>query len=317
MSITDLHLAREYLTVGADRTLRRQFANGFMTRLAPGVYVESPLLKTLAKDEQYRLRVLATAQITDPGTQFSHDSAAAMWRLPSFGVWSPRIHARAAREGGGRSGAAIQRHGIGLDPYPVTIDDLSVTSLERTVVDIAMQSGFFRAVGMMDDALRAPVEGDFRHALGLAPANHSDIRALVATLGKGPGSNRARLATEFATPLSGSLGESLSRCQFHILGIPTPELQVPFWDEEGLIGYADFYWRHLDLIGEFDGDLKYGADRQFQRDISARQVLLDEKRREDRMRRVVRSFTRWGWDTALDRRKLAAHLHPFGLASGR
>jgi hypothetical protein len=102
----------------------------------------------------------------------------------------------------------------------------------------------------------------------------------------------------------------------HLLRFPAPQLQVPFYDEEGFIGYADFYWPELGLIGEFDGAVKY-RDKVYLRGRLPEVVVIDEKRREDRMRRVSSSFARWDWATALDRRLLAQRLTPFGLMPSR
>jgi len=94
-------------------------------------------------------------------------------------------------------------------------------------------------------------------------------------------------------------------------------LQVEIVDEAGSIGFVDFYWRHLGLACEYDGPLKYGVNRQFQRDISVEQLLWKEKVREGRMRRVVRGFVRLTAEIVRDRRGLAEYLLPFGLAPQR
>ena len=105
----------------------------------------------------------------------------------------------------------------------------------------------------------------------------------------------------------------MSRVQIHALGLPAPELQVDFHDHEGLIGTVDFYWRHLGLVGEFDGYSKYGDKRRFARHLSAEEVLVAEKLREDRLRAVVDGVVRWDWKVALDRHELGARLARHGL----
>ncbi|TBN57774.1 hypothetical protein EYE40_10445 [Glaciihabitans arcticus] len=127
------------------------------------------------------------------------------------------------------------------------------------------------------------------------------------------GAVQARRAIEFSTALSGSPGESLGRVQFHALRLPAPELQVEFFDELGSIGFVDFYWRDLGLIGEFDGVSKYGARRLFQTGLTLRDILMREKAREDRLRRVSRGFVRLGWKLVNDRQALAAELRRYGL----
>jgi hypothetical protein len=99
-------------------------------------------------------------------------------------------------------------------------------------------------------------------------AGIGDVRAMVPLVRSGA-----------QTPL-----ESLSRVRLMRCGLPEPRLQVPFYDDEGLIGIVDMYWDELGVIGEADGLLKYrtGAD------------LVAEKYREDRLRRK-KPVVRWGW----------------------
>ena len=55
--------------------------------------------------------------------------------------------------------------------------------------------------------------------------------------------------------------ESLSRVRLCDAGLPEPRLQVPIYDEDGLIGYVDMLWEDLGVVGEADGALKYGDER--------------------------------------------------------
>ena len=108
-----------------------------------------------------------------------------------------------------------------------------------------------------------------RHASGLQHlAGIGEVRSVLPLVRSGA-----------QTPL-----ESLSRVRLMRCGLPEPRLQVPFHDDEGLIGIVDMYWDELGVIGEADGLLKYrtGAD------------LIAEKHREDRLRRV-KPVVRWDW----------------------
>jgi len=295
-----LFLSREALRLGSDRELRHRRASGTLTRIGVGVYVDTDQFIALNRDEQYRTRVRAAALRSDPASQFSHDSAAVLWRLPSIGPWPRVSHQLKPTAIGGTSRVDIRHHAIGLDPDVTQVDGLMVTSLARTVVDMAASTPFVRAVEMADQALRrgCTVE-DAERAIGLR-----ESRLGIA---------RARAVIEFASALAESPGESLARVQFHALGFPTPELQVSFFDEKGFAGEVDFYFRELDLIVEFDGRSKYGPEREFQTGLSLEEILLQEKDREDRLRRLVRSFARINWTLASDRRALASHLRPHGL----
>jgi hypothetical protein len=310
----EILLSRELAALGMDRQLRNWHARGAVTHVAPGAYVKTSEFAALTTDERYRLRIAAIALLF-PGTQFSHDSAAALWRLPTLGSWPEGVHASGRREAGGRSNANLVRHGLGLDPHPAVIDSVTVTSLARTLADVAGHRSFARAVTMLDDGLRAHEESEFRH--GAEPPTKGDVLRELERLGRFPGHARARNAVSFADARSGSPGESLSRVQMLALSLPAPELQVPFYDSTGLIGFADYYWRELGLVGEFDGNSKYGDARRHARGLSPAEVLLAEKAREDRLRQVVRGVVRWGWSTARDRRALERLLAPHGVVPSR
>ncbi len=295
-----LFLSREAARLGSDRQLRRRHADGSLTRVATGVYVDTEEWAALDADGQYRTTIRAHVIRSEPNAQFSHDAAAAEWRLPSIGPWPRSAHQVIGSSAGGTSRVGIRRHAIGLDPHAVELNGIVVTSLARTVVDMAASTPFVRAVAMADRALQLAPEGlDFDRAI----MSRETSRGMV----------RAASVIEFSSALAGSPGESFARVQFMALGYPPPELQVTFFDDEGFAGEVDFYFRELDLIVEFDGRSKYGPLRQHQQGLSLEQILLKEKAREDRLRRLVRSFARINWTMTADRRALANHLRPHGL----
>ena len=310
MTSPTIILTRELNAMGMERDRRTRLAQGSVRRIRHGVYVPTAEYATLTADEKYRLEVAAVAHLL-PDTQFSRDSAAALWRLPTLGPWPSEVHASAPRSSGGRSGALVRRHGLGLDPRPAVIDGITVTSLTRTLAEMACDRSFPRAVVALDAGLRAPELGDF--LWGTPTPTREDVVAELATLGRLSRSVTGLRSTAFADGLSGSPGESLSRVHIHALGLPTPALQVDFHDDRGLIGTVDFYWRHLGLIGEFDGHSKYGDKRRFARHLSAQEVLVAEKNREDRLRAVTNGLVRWDWAVARDRRALGARLARHGL----
>lgn len=293
------------------------YAAGLLTRVVIGVYMLRAEWQAMDADERYRARVRAIALTSPPGTQFSHDSAAAMMFLPSLQPWPSKAHQLTPRGPGGTSNTLITRHGMGLDPRGLDIDGVTVTSLARTLVDMSCTTPFVRAVAMVDDGLRAPRRGDPRWGLGIPAVTKDDLYAEMETLAPYRGLVKAAGPIGFADGLSGSPIESFGRVQFHALGLPTPELQVEFFDDRGSIGFADFYWREFDLVLEVDGQTKYGGRRRYQTGMSIEEIVLAEKAREDRMRRVVTSFTRLTWPELTNRRELARHLRSFGLVGHR
>jgi len=303
-----LHLSREALLLGSDRELRRAAARGLLTRVGTGAYLPSDVWNGMDRTERYRARVRATAASFSPSTQFSHDSAAVVWGLPSLGPWSDRVHHVVDPPHSGRSRVGCQRHAVGRDSEAVEREGVRITSLARTLFDVSTVTPFVRAVTMADAALAMSAGAD-RDRL------HDQLEKLIAELTERRGTTRVRRVVDFADGRSGSVGESFARVQFAALGLPAPSLQRSFTDEHGHIGEVDFYWPELDLIGEFDGWSKYGDARRFQQDLTPSEVLRAEKTREDRLRRVARSLCRLTWDVVADRGRLAAHVRPFGLVS--
>ena len=299
-----LILSGEAERLGTARELRRLAAAGRYVRVRSGVYADARAWASLDTDQRYRTLVRAASLVCAPGAQFCRESAAALWRLPMIGPWPGFAHELVARQPGGTSRVGIRRHGLGLDPLAESRDGVTVTSLGRTLDDVACALPLAKSVPMLDAGLRIAGTRD-------------DLATLLESLQPFPASVRGRRAIEFATAASGSPGESFARVQFHALGVGPPQLQVPFSDQEGPIGVVDFYWPALDLIGEFDGASKYGSGREFQRHLSVEQIVLAEKEREDRLRRVARGFMRLTWPVVRDRRLLAQRLAEVGLHAGR
>ena len=154
-------------------------------------------------------------------------------------------------------------------------------SRERTAIQLAAKLPLPRVLLPLDHlvaGLNPEPEND--------PAAKATIERLVAMIPKGMrGGENARRHLLAADARSGSAGESLSRGQMHLLGVPLPDLQVAFPRGGGLDGtdIVDFDWPGLGVFGEFDGKGKY-----FRSEInggrSPEDVLWEEKLREDRIR---------------------------------
>jgi hypothetical protein len=313
MSNPTFYLSREAKHLGTDRELRRRHARGEMVRLRAGVFLDANAWANLDRDERYRAHVRAAALVSPAEAQFSHASAAALWRLPSLQRWPTVAHQLVERSAGGTSRVGIIRHGLGTDPRAVRLDGVLTTSLPRTLIDIASANDFASGVVAMDAGRREPEPEDFRFGLIDAAPSLDELDALFRGLMPYPAPARVCRVMEFSTPMSGSPAESYARVQFHALGLPAPELQKGFWDAEGFIGYTDFFWPHLGLICEVDGHIKYGPKRRYRRDVPAQQLLIEEKIREDRLRRVSDGFARLDWKKISNRRLLGSYLGEFGL----
>lgn len=236
----------------------------------------------------------------DRGRVVAGWSAAAVWGMPRVEDWPDCVGILSHSRRSSRSGGLCPV--VGGDTDAVTRQGLEVTPPARTVVDVARTGTLASAVAAADHALRSGL---------CTPADLSAEVAAVAP--RVAGRRTAALARDLADPGSMSAGESLSRVQMFLLGLPRPRLQVPFTDDQGLIGYTDFGWSGV--VGEFDGRIKYrvpeGADAE-----TAAGVLWQEKQREDRLRRQAR-VARWVWRVALDRPALGRLLGSVGIRPER
>jgi hypothetical protein len=219
-----------------------------------------------------------------PDAVVSHVSAAVIHGLRVWGVPLDRvIVTRARRRSGARQGSRVHVHCAPLEPDEIMlVEGVAVTSVPRTVVDVARTVGFEQAVVVADAALEA----------GLV-----DEAALEAALSRGhrwPGLPAARRAIAFAARGSGSVGESRSRVAIAMAGLPAPVLQWEVRRSDGaFIGRVDFGWPRQRTVGEFDGRVKYGKLLRPGQDPA--EVLYEEKLREDALRAEDLSVVRWTW----------------------
>ncbi len=307
------HLAHELILVRdlCDRSETRQHHSraasaGTETRIARGAYLPRARWEGLSARERHAVRMLAYSRTRRSRPVFSHWSAAVWHGLPLIGPLPNALHVVVGRTSGGRSTRGVVAHStIVHDEDIIELDGIRLTSLMRTIVDLAASAPTSTAVAAADFALASR-----GHAI-------SEIDLLAAWERALPfrGHRRALDVVEFADGRAGSPLESVSRVTMRAIGCPKPELQVPFRDGDGFVGFTDFYWPDHDTIGEADGDLKY-LDSEFRGGRSAEEVVLDEKVREDRLRALTRRFVRWRWKTAGDRKALSAALVAAGLPLG-
>jgi hypothetical protein len=267
-------------------------------RVRRGVWLEARHWRSMTPGERHAALVHATSLLCDPEgrTVFAVESAAALWGLPRVEPWPESV--RTLVTGARRRGSPGIRPQLGAEAVPVVVAGLRATSVSRTVVDLARTGSLASAVGAGDHALR--------HGLCTRDQLVQEADAVPPRSRRRP---VARLVAELADPGAMSVGESLSRVQMFLLGLPRPRLQVEHTDDAGRIGFVDFDWDGV--VGEFDGRVKYrvpeGADPR-----EAAEVVWREKRREDRLRARSR-MARWTWAVALEKDRLARVLDAQGV----
>ncbi|MFC5928917.1 hypothetical protein D6T64_14805 [Cryobacterium melibiosiphilum] len=314
-----LDLARQSLifacdlgALGQDDTrLSRAAQRGMLVRVKHGVYLDRVLWDPLVNADRHRLLATVAERLAGPGLVFSHQTAAALLGLPVLGRWPDRAHVLKECADGGRSTTVVLAHTVGLRDVPVTMmGALTMTTPARTVVDIAAHADFEVAVVVMDAALHR----DRRTRRPLT--TRADVSALIELMSPFRGLRRVLAVLDASTPLSESVGESLCRIILSELGLGDPELQVEFRDADGLIGFADFTWRLDRVILEFDGQTKY-LDARYRHGLSADQIVVLEKLREDRLRALGYRVVRAVWKDLVDPARLLRLLTDAGLVPVR
>ncbi|MCR5978714.1 hypothetical protein GDN83_13415 [Gordonia jinghuaiqii] len=268
----------------SDDVVAAAVRRGDLVRLAPGVCVGTIDDELDAGGEYlYRLRSIAVAtSARDRDTAaLSHDSAAAVHGLSLLHPAREIVHlTKTEKRGGFRRGHRAVHAGPLSPDDIVEVDEVRVTSLERTAVDVAMDGDFARALVVFDRALALE-------------ADPTVMRTIIDSRGRWRGVGTARRALSLADAASESVGESWSRAQMIAAGLPVPRLQHTFQTSAGP-ARADFDWDAL-VVGEFDGLQKYG--RLLRPGETTRDALIREKRREDALRARGIMVIRCTWAT--------------------
>jgi hypothetical protein len=262
--VTARELAASGLSGSQVRLLRRQ---GRLVVLARGVYAPAQVFASESRTPsgQHAVRVAVALVRCGEEAAGSHHAAALLHRLDLLDRTGAEVVQVTRPPGAGsRTGVTgVRIHPAALPPHHTVVTrGVRVTSIARTVVDLARTSSLRAGVVVADSALR-----DGR-------VSKSDLTAVLADCEHWPGIRTARQAVRFGDGRAESVLESLARLAFHEHGLPAPELQVWVGDGESRIGRTDFLWRQERTIAEADGALKYAdpsrARAQLQRDARLR-----------------------------------------------
>ncbi|MCU1548259.1 MAG: hypothetical protein JWO29_1210 [Arthrobacter sp.] len=307
MEPTALILSSDYARLGHDtRSLARKAAAGELRRIRQGVYAPAREWDALAPWERYPLLIHAAAATLRTPTVFCRQSAAALWGSPLLGRPS-LVHACTSDGGGGRSRAGVRRHRTDMASLPVEERcGLLVTSRLRTALDLAAYESFGQAVMSFDHVLKP----DPAHGLGAL--SRADLEGSLGKAYSAAAERRIRTALALADPASGSPGESLSRAFMQMEGICLPRLQSEVRDAHGFVAYCDFEWPEEGIVGEFDGMVKY-RKTEYLKGRTPSDIVVEEKRREDRIRGTGRRVIRWTWSELASPRQFAAFLAGAGV----
>ena len=304
VDLPGLRLRPELLAAGlSDDDLARLRRSGGLERVRRGAYVKGTDDRLRVREARHALATRAAVTQLPPGAVVSHVSAAVLHGLPAWGMALDRVHVIRDGLSGGHRRPSLHVHVTPLSPDEITlVDGLPVTTVARTVADLARDEPFQQAVAVADAALRR------------GAVTRDVLDDAVGRLRRRPGVRAARRAAAFADEASESVGESRSRVLLDRARLPPPVLQ---WEVPARrpVGRTDFAWPELRTVGEFDGRTKYG--RLLRPGQEPGDVVFAEKRREDAIRDAGFQVVRWVWADLDDFDDVVARLHAaFARARG-
>lgn len=251
---------------------------------------------------------------------FTSYSAAALLGLPIIGPWPPEVYILSRGPHGRRRSGVVEV----ARTRPIDVagaDGCVVTSVEFTLLQLARHAPLVAALTATDAALHVPRFGGLRPLTTLERLRDEHER-----LKPYPRSRRAEAVLSRATTLAESPLESGSRLLIEELGFAEPDLQHELWlPELGRRAYLDFCWPDIGVGAEADGRGKYrgGPDvdgRARRPDDGGRDAIdavIEEKDRENAIRRQLNGFDRWDWIDVRRRHPVEARLVRLGVPRTR
>ena len=254
------------------RQLQRLVRDGALLRLTRGGYAPAAAAAASAtatvmaqpgdRAAWHNRLVAAVLAATGPTAVVSHHSAASLHGLDMLGrgVSGTVTLTRPPDSSKSRTGRpGVRVHAAALPAgHVVARHGIPVTSVARTVIDLARTSSFLAGVVVADSALRT------------RQTTKADLQAVITACARWPGLHAARQVVAFGDARAESVLESISRVAFHDHRLPPPDLQAWVGNDTEVIGRADFLWRAHRTIAEADGALKYAdpsrAIAQLERD---------------------------------------------------
>jgi hypothetical protein len=266
---------------------------------------------------------------------FTSYSAAVILGLPIIGTWPSEVFIL-SRGGHGRRRSGVIEVARTREIDVIKVDGLMVTAVEFTLLQLARHAPLVAALTATDAALRIPRFGDVPPltTLDRLGAEHERLKPY-------PRSRRADAVLARATSLADTPIETGSRLLIEELGFAAPELQHELWlPELGRRAFLDFFWPDVRVGAEADGRGKYRsgsnaagptrgdgenvvdlADERSQREVAsaataarrAADAVIDEKDRENAIRRQLSGFDRWDWSDMQRKHPVEARLVRLGI----
>jgi hypothetical protein len=201
-----------------DPDIDSQLDLGNWRRIRPGTYAPHQVLTVVDERMLHLRRIYQLLRYGEPGLAASHQTAAALHALPTWGLDLGQIHVTARDGRPGRHAGGVHRHVRDpVGPGVLTWNKLRITSPARAVAEVAATADLAPSFALAEAALYS----------GLAtPATLK--RAANQLL---RGNDRAHRILSRACPDSASVAESRLRLILAEAGLPAPSSSPPPADE--------------------------------------------------------------------------------------
>jgi len=291
-------LTREAKDLGyADKDITRAVRAHRWHRVRHGAYTFPEIWKNSDAVARHRILLRAVVRQARGPVAASHVSSLIEHGVKTWGIDLSRVHVTRLDRGAGRIARDVQHHeGLWLHEDLEQVNGLMMVKPARAVVETLTMCGTEAGLVATDSAYH------------LGVVTPEEVENEYDRMEFWPGTRSAQLVLRLADQRAESPGESRFRYICWEQGLPKPELQFKVFDERGqLIGTTDLAWPVRQLLGEFDGKVKYG--RLLKPGQSPGDVVFDEKRREDRLREATGwPMVRTVWDELDDHAALARRV---------
>jgi very-short-patch-repair endonuclease len=239
------------------RQLDGRLASGEWRKLMPTVYAPAELFAT------WHQRVIAACLWAGESAAASHGTAAHLLGFPGFPregieICTPRRLVS----------AGVVVHQRSLAPHHVVhVDRIPVTSVPKTLVDVAAKCSLERLEIAVDnvlvrglttkDRLQTELDGHLRAVPGSAP-----LRRVVESY--------------IHAPIESPLERKFLRL-LRAAGLPEPEVQYRIYDGDRLLARVDFAYPELWLAMEVDGFRWHGGRTGWAHDLSRGNALTNRR----------------------------------------
>lgn len=258
----------------SDRLIAALVRQKVWHRIRRGYYTFSDVWHPLDAVARHAVLSRAVVHSLDGRVVLSHVSALVQHDVAIWNMDLTRVHVTRVDDGAGRIERDVVHHRASVPDADIhEVNALPTVGIARALIEAGSRTSGESALVSFDSAL-------FRGLVG-----EDELCETHLAMQQWPGTQRLHIPVRMASGKSQSAGESRGNWLFWRSGLPAPVQQFEVYDGAVLVGITDWAWPRLNLLGEFDGLVKY--TRLVPRGKEPGDVVFAEKKREDLLRRVT------------------------------